>query len=506
MLRKLRRKISFARARVVLISAASLLVAIPMFALPAASFAQGPSAMPNQAASGTVAPTPPTTTDTGPAATPYQATSPGAQGYADPSSPSGASQLPTDQTNAQMTPAQGAQTTTPNVASTPSATPIRPIGNTDAAQPGDPPAQGVQPAAASQSTRSAASTPAPSTQPSGYSMSFTKTAPATVNEGQTITYTFTLTNTSSTMVLPPAEIHDLTLTDPLPSQLSTMTDGPHVTITPTNGATIRNCATSIGSTFSCTIDDFKPGTIVTITFSAVVASGTTGQTITNTATTSSAPVGLTSIAPETAQAQTLVNGQGSSAPLTQTGQQLSHQISQPGGLNPNQLQLAGTNPSPLQGAAPGGHLVAIPQPLTLNQILKLEQEEGKPIQDIALCTLDTLTFVVPGSGLIATVHDVVTAVQQGDTLYALVQDPKNPDKQYQFALTLIPGESCSEVFSSTFLGPYNPNVIPPGVKPPVPVGTPSPNGQTTNPSGGGGGAGSIDWLDALLKALAPLAS
>src|SRR5258706_13003239 len=61
------------------------------------------------------------------------------------------------------------------------------------------------------------------------SVSFTKTATPTVAPGGTVNYTLTLTNTSPTGTV---ELHDIHVTDLLPSGLTAITVGPTFTITP----------------------------------------------------------------------------------------------------------------------------------------------------------------------------------------------------------------------------------------------------------------------------------
>lgn len=109
-------------------------------------------------------------------------------------------------------------------------------------------------------------------------LSFTKTATLTVAPGGMVHYSLTLTNTAT------VEAHDVKLIDPLPSGLTSITAGPTPTIKPTGAATV-DCPSPSGLTIKCTIDNFAPGGVVTITFSAKVdPKAKPGQTITNTAT------------------------------------------------------------------------------------------------------------------------------------------------------------------------------------------------------------------------------
>lgn len=98
----------------------------------------------------------------------------------------------------------------------------------------------------------------------------------------------TLTNTSSIGSL---NLHDITITDILPTQLITITTVPTYTVTPADAATV-DCTGTHNLTVSCFIDDFEPGTVVTITFSAKVNPNVTpGTTTHNQATAESNDIG-----------------------------------------------------------------------------------------------------------------------------------------------------------------------------------------------------------------------
>jgi len=152
-------------------------------------------------------------------------------------------------------------------------------------------------------------------------VSFTKAATPIVAPGGTVKYTLTLTNTSPTGTLP---LHDIHFTDVLPTpQLTAITVGPTFTITPPTGGGFGSCTPPTGLTVSCTVDDFAPGSVVTITFSATVNTIATG-TITNTATAQSFDIGTVTAMASTAvtapsRKQLFIFLQGISSDLGQKG-------------------------------------------------------------------------------------------------------------------------------------------------------------------------------------------
>jgi uncharacterized repeat protein (TIGR01451 family) len=114
-------------------------------------------------------------------------------------------------------------------------------------------------------------------------VSFTKAATPTVTAGGTVDYTLTLKNTGT------LQLHDIHLSDLLPPGLDAITAVPTITFAPPTGSGFGSCTKS-GLNVSCTVDNFAPGAVVTIKFSAKVDSKATG-TITNTASAQSFTLG-----------------------------------------------------------------------------------------------------------------------------------------------------------------------------------------------------------------------
>jgi uncharacterized repeat protein (TIGR01451 family) len=110
-------------------------------------------------------------------------------------------------------------------------------------------------------------------------VTFAKSATPTVAPGGTINYTLTLTNITPTGS---GNLHDIHLSDLLPSQTTGSFSAPTFTITPSGSASV-DCTSSTTSSIACAVDDFAPGSVVTVSFS-VSASNTATGTITNSAT------------------------------------------------------------------------------------------------------------------------------------------------------------------------------------------------------------------------------
>lgn len=110
-------------------------------------------------------------------------------------------------------------------------------------------------------------------------VTFAKSATPTVAPSGTINYTLTLTNITPSGS---GTLHDIHLNDTPPVQTSGTFTAPTFTITPPGSATV-DCALSTTTSISCAVDDFAPGSVVTVSFSTTASSTATG-TITNTAT------------------------------------------------------------------------------------------------------------------------------------------------------------------------------------------------------------------------------
>lgn len=125
-------------------------------------------------------------------------------------------------------------------------------------------------------------------------VTFTKAATPKVAPGGMISYTLTLTNTSP---IGSGNLHDIHLTDAPPPQTSGTFTTPTFTITPTGSASV-DCKSSTASSISCFVDDFNPGSVVTVTFTTTASSTATG-TIINTATAQSFDIGTMSASAKT---------------------------------------------------------------------------------------------------------------------------------------------------------------------------------------------------------------
>ncbi len=222
-----------------------------------------------------------------------------------------------------------------------------------------------------------------------FALSLTKTAPSTVARGGTIPYTLTLTNTGT------EEIFDLHITDPLPSQLTSITT-PVLTL----GSGHGDCLATAFPTVSCTVDNFLPNTTDTITFSATVNPSLTSGTITNTA---------------TAQSHDL------SSPVTATSVTT---------ISPT------TPPPPIIKHIPiNGPISSIKN--TVNKVLK-----NLGVRLAVSCTV----------GLLA---NKVTLISLSKIDFTLAQQPELLDKEISIAealLELVPGFGCAEAIVNLLSG------------------------------------------------------
>lgn len=132
-------------------------------------------------------------------------------------------------------------------------------------------------------------------------VAFAKSATPTVAPGGTINYTLTLTNITPSGS---GNLHDIHLNDTPPAQTSGTFTAPTFTITPPGSATV-DCTLSTTTSILCAVDDFAPGSVVTVSFSTTASSTATG-TITNTATATTFSGNIN----ETATANTVVTGAG----------------------------------------------------------------------------------------------------------------------------------------------------------------------------------------------------